>query len=99
MTSISAGPIPRHRALRIVSRCATPQKWKTVPNAILCDDVLCGLQEAKFLSGNALLVRTEGANSLVGLDHPDGVADNGRGRSWSRSAGQKKGRTNGYYLQ
>lgn len=85
ITRTKAGPIPRQKALPVVSDkvCQVLPNYKVnVRDAIFRKDVLDSLKETKLLGDNRLArVLLHCADSLGGLDNPDRVANNGGGRA------------------
>lgn len=83
MTRISAGPIPRQKALgKTKVRLGFKDVNMNPRNAVFCDDVLRRFKKSQFLHDYRLFARsTHGAHSLRCLDDPYRVADEGCGGS------------------
>jgi hypothetical protein len=85
ITRTKAGPIPRQKALPVVSdktRQLLPNCKVNVRDAIFRENVLDSLKETKLFDDNRLArVLLHCADSLGGLDNPDRVANDGGGRA------------------
>lgn len=87
ITRISAGPIPRQKALdRWMSKTETYKTLQLMcntPNAFLGKKIIQGLEEPELPHDGFLvwLIRTQCSDDLRCLHDPDGIRDDRRGRA------------------